>query len=265
MTYEVRATGSHPVIRALIVDDEPIARKVLREELEFINWVDIVDEAENGEIALLKISSTKPDVVFLDIQMPGMDGFELIEHLNGGHLPVIVMVTAYDQHAIRAFDAGAVDYLLKPISQQRLGQALDRARKVFRDPAQAAERLAQLQELVPQAEHRLSNIRKIVGKLGQEYFILNANEVFAFQADGEITWILTAKQRYTATQNLRAIEARLNNSVFRRIHRNALVNLEQIRKMSMITSQRWLLTLNNGQEFVVSKRQAKNVRDVLNW
>ena len=108
-------------------------------------------------------------------------------------------------------------------------------------------------------------IRKIVGKLGEEYFLLNANEVLAFQADGDITWIITAKQRYLATQNLKAIEERLQNTSFRRIHRNALVNVEQIRKMSMITSQRWLVTLNNGQEFIVSKRQAKNVREVLSW
>jgi DNA-binding LytR/AlgR family response regulator len=89
--------------------------------------------------------------------------------------------------------------------------------------------------------------------------------VLAFQADGEVTWIVTAKQRYTATQNLTTIESRLQNTSFRRIHRNALVNIEQIRKMSMLSSQRWLVTLNNGQEFIVSKRQAKNVRDVLNW
>jgi two-component system, LytTR family, response regulator len=104
-----------------------------------------------------------------------------------------------------------------------------------------------------------------VGKVGQEFFLLSINEVFAFQAEGNLTWIITAKQRYLATQNLRAIEERLKSSSFRRIHRNALVNIEQIRKMSMITSQRWLVTLNNGQEFVVSKRQAKNVRDVLSW
>ncbi len=254
-------------MRALIVDDEPVARKVLREELELFDWVEVVGEAENGEAALLKISSTKPDVVFLDIQMPVMNGFELIRHLNSGHLPAIVMVTAYDQHAIRAFEAGAIDYLLKPVSQQRLGQALERAGRIARDPVQAAQSLAQLQELAPATEPPPAKLRKIVGKLGEEYFLLNASEVFAFQADGEVTWIVTAKQRYAAIQNLRAIEERLRNSgsTFRRIHRNALVNIEQIRKMSMITSQRWLLTLNNGQEFIVSKRQAKTVREVLNW
>jgi two-component system LytT family response regulator len=252
-------------MRALIVDDEPIARKVLREELEALGGMDVVGEAENGEVALRKISSIKPDIVFLDIQMPGMSGFELLEHLSGGHLPAIVMVTAYDQHAIRAFEAGAVDYLLKPISQQRLLRAVERAQKISRNPVQAAENIAQLQELAPATTPASERLRKIVGKLGEEYFLLSPHEVLAFQAEGDVTWIITAKQRYTATQNLRAMENRLQNSCFRRIHRNALVNVDQIRKMSMITSQRWLVTLNNSQEFIVSKRQAKNVRDVLHW
>jgi two-component system, LytTR family, response regulator len=251
-------------MRALIVDDEPVARQILREELEILS-VDIAGEAENGESALLQILSGKPDVVFLDIQMPIMSGFELLGHLNGEHIPAIVMVTAYDQHAIQAFEAGAVDYLLKPVSQGRLALALERAKRISRNPTQAAEKLAQLQELAPAAKRGLPTMRKIVGKIGPEYFLLSAHEVFAFQAEGDLTWIITAKQRYLATQNLRAIEDRLKSSSFRRIHRNALVNIEQIRKMSMITSQRWLVTLNNGQEFVVSKRQAKNVRDVLSW
>jgi two-component system, LytTR family, response regulator len=194
-----------------------------------------------------------------------MNGFELLGHLNGEHVPAIVMVTAYDQHAIQAFEAGAVDYLLKPVSQQRLVLALERVKRIARSPAQAAEKLAQLQELAPIARPELPKTRKIVGKVGQEFFLLSINEAFAFQAEEDLTWIITAKQRYLATQNLRAIEERLKSSSFRRIHRNALVNIEQIRKMSMITSQRWLVTLNNGQEFVVSKRQAKNVRDVLSW
>jgi two-component system, LytTR family, response regulator len=252
-------------MRALIVDDEPVARKVLREELELLDSMEIVGEADNGELALQKISSIKPDLVFLDIQMPVMGGFEVLDHLGGGYLPAVVVVTAYDQHAIRAFEAGAIDYLLKPISQQRLLRAVERVKRISRNPLQIAENLAQLQDVAFFATRASPGVRKIVGKLGEEFFLLSPNEVLAFQAEGELTWIITSKQRYLATQNLKAIEGRLQNTSFRRIHRNALVNVEQIRKMSMITSQRWLVTLNNGQEFVVSKRQAKNVRDVLNW
>lgn len=252
-------------MRALIVDDEPVARKVLREELECCSNVEVVGEAENGEAALRQIVAVKPDLVFLDIQMPVMGGFELLDRLNGGHLPLVIMVTAYDQHAIQAFDAGAIDYLLKPISQDRLLQAVERARRSARSPAQAAEHIAELQSMAPVAKSAVRKPKKIVAKLGEEYFLLNPQEVLAFQADGDLTWIITAKQKYLSTQNLRAIEARMQNSSFRRIHRNALVNIEQIRKMSIMTSQRWLVTLNNGLEFIVSKRQARNVRDVLEW
>jgi DNA-binding LytR/AlgR family response regulator len=252
-------------MRALIVDDEPVARKVLREELELLDSIEVVGEAESGETALRKIAATAPDIVFLDIQLPGMSGFEVLDRLNRGHLPAVIMVTAYDEHAIRAFDAGAVDYLLKPISPQRLTQAVERARRVASNPLQAAETLARLQQLAPAANAGLHKVRKIVGRLDEEFFLLGLNEVVAFQAEGDVTWIITSGQRYLATENLKAIENRLQNSAFRRIHRNALVNVEQIRKMSMITSRRWLVTLNDGQEFFVSKRQAKNVRDVLAW
>ncbi len=254
-----------PGMRTLIVDDEPVARKVLREELELLDSIEIIDEAENGEAALLKISASKPDIVFLDIQMPVMSGFELLDHLRGGHLPAIVFVTAYDQHAIQAFEAGAVDYLLKPVSQQRLTQALERAKRIVGNPLQLAENLVQLQELLPTRAITPPKVRKIVGRLDEDFFLLNVNEVLAFQAEGDVTWIITSNQHYKAIQNLKTIEARLQNSSFRRIHRNALVDVEQIRKMSMITSQRWLVTLNNGKEFVVSKRQARSVRDALNW
>jgi DNA-binding LytR/AlgR family response regulator len=253
------------ILRALIVDDEPIARKVLREELESMSGVEIVGEAENGETALLQILAKHPDLVFLDIQMPVMGGFELLDHLAGGREPVIVMVTAYDQHAIHAFEAGAVDYLLKPVSRQRLLQAVERAGRLHRDPVSVAKNLAQLREIAPARAVDEPRVRKIVGKIGEEYFLLDPEEVLAFQANGDLVWIITGKHRYLATQNLKTLEERLRLGSFRRIHRNALVNINQIRKMSMMTSQRWLITLNNGQEFVVSKRQAKNVRDVLHW
>jgi two-component system LytT family response regulator len=223
-----------------------------------------VGEAENGAVALSLISTFQPDLVFLDLEMPAMSGFEMIAHLEGTPAPVIVIVTAYDQYAIRAFEAGAIDYLLKPVGEARLSQTLERARKLARNPVQVMERIGQLQALAASKSQGLQ-IRKVVGKLGEEYFLLNIQEVLAFQADGDLTWIVTAKQRYLASQSLRAIEERLKNTFFERIHRNALVNVNHIRKMSMLTSQRWLMTLTNGQQFVVSKRQARNVRPFLKW
>ncbi|HUO30418.1 MAG TPA: LytTR family DNA-binding domain-containing protein [Bryobacteraceae bacterium] len=250
-------------LRTLIVDDEPVARQVLREELELLSGVEIVGEADNGAAALAQIDGQHPDLVLLDLQMPEMGGFDVIRKIShSAHMPVIVIVTAYDKYALEAFEAGAVDYLLKPVGQERLAQAVDKARRL--GGREAVEHLAHLQEV---ADPLLSGqrLRKIVGKAGPEYFLLNANEIYAFHAEGDIVWITTTHKKFLATQTLRALEQRLRNSSFQRIHRNALVNVDHIRKMSALTSQRWLVTLANDQEFIVSKRQAHGIRQLLNW
>ena len=250
-------------IRTLIVDDEPIARQVLRDELEAFSDVEIAGEAANGNDALGEIVRLKPDLVFLDLEMPGMGGFEVIRRLPEGVLPIVVIVTAYDRHAIRAFEAGALDYLLKPVSRERLEKALDRARALRGKTREVAERLAHLSEGVePPGTPRG---RKVVGRTGAEYYLLDLDDVLAFQAEREIVWIVTARQRYMATQTLRSVDERLRGGVFQRVHRNSLVNVNHVRKMSPLSSQRWLLTLSNGLEFIVSKRQASTVRRMLQW
>lgn len=251
-----------PPLRTLIVDDEPVARQVLRDELVSMTDVEIVGEADNGERALSEIGRLRPDLVLLDLQMPGLGGFDVIDRLPPGTLPVIVIVTAYDQHAIRAFEAGALDYLLKPVAHERLERAVERARVLRRDSREVAESLTRLQDA---GEPSAQRSRKVVGRAGTEYYLLNVDEVLAFQAEREIVWIVTPRQRYMATQPLRAIESRLRGPVFQRIHRGALVNVNHVRKMTPLSSQRWLLTLSNGMEFTVSKRKAHEVRQMLQW
>jgi two-component system LytT family response regulator len=251
---------AHDAIRTLIVDDEPIAREILREELAGFSDVEVVGEAEDGNRALEFISQRHPDLVLLDLEMPGLGGFDVIQQLHGDALPVVIIVTAYNQHAIRAFEAGALDYLLKPVSRERLEKALARARILWRSKSEAAESLVRLADAAPAARNR-----KIVARAGSEYHLLELNDVLAFQADREIVWIVTARQRFMATQPLRQLEERLRDSVFQRVHRSAIVNVNHVRKMTPITSQRWLLTLSNGQEFIVSKRLAGAVRKTLQW
>jgi two-component system, LytTR family, response regulator len=250
-------------MRTLIVDDEPIARKVLREELDLLPDVEIVGEAANGVEALDLIERQHPDLVFLDLQMPEMGGFEVIRNLRGGTIPVVIIVTAFDQHAIEAFDAGAVDYLLKPVNETRLKKAIQRARSLQGHPREAARRVEHLANL-PEAGGAARS-RKIAGRNGEEYILLDTSEVLAFQAEGELVWIITAKQRYLATQSLRSVEGRIQHGPFERVHRNAIVNVDHVRKMSALSSQRWLLTLSNGMELIVSKRQAHHVREILRW
>jgi len=249
-------------LKTLIVDDEPIARRVLREELELMADVEVVGEADNGSMALDKIARHQPDLVLLDLQMPVMGGLEVIRNLKGGkHLPVIVIVTAFDKFALEAFDAGAVDYLLKPVGHQRLAEAVERAKRVT--GRGAIENLARLQELADPGGGPRN--KRIVGRAGEEFFLLSADEIYAFQAEGVVVWIVTAKHKYEATQTLKVLEERLRSTSFRRIHRNAIVNVDHVRKMSALSSQRWLITLTNDQEFIASKRQARSVRQLLHW
>jgi two-component system LytT family response regulator len=249
------------VIKALIVDDEPIARQVLRDELELLPDIVVVGEAADGKEGLRKIVDLQPDVVLLDLQMPVMDGFEVIRNLSGSRLPVVVMVTAFQQHAVEAFEAGAVDYLLKPVRAPRLQKALERARALIGKPLEIAQNLAKIADLGVAPGQ--SATRKVIGRLGRDYFLLDTQEVLALQADGELVWIVTPKHRLLATQTLGALETTLPVSSFQRVHRNAIVNVNYIQKMSAITSNRWILTLTNQVELVVSKRQAHNVRRLL--
>ncbi len=251
-------------MKTLIVDDEPIARRVLREELESFPEVAIVGEAENGKQALQKISELQPDLVFLDLQMPLMGGFEVIQSLAGDRLPVIVIVTAFDEYAIQGFEAGAIDYLLKPVSEARLQKAVKRAWELKNKPLDVANHLARIAAAaIPSGS---VGGRKVVGRAGSDYVLLDAGEILAFQAEGELVWIITSKQRLLATQTtLQHIEDRLKDQNFHRVHRNAIVNMDHVRKMSAMSSQRWLITLSNALQVVVSKRQAHSVRKILHW
>lgn len=250
-------------MKALIVDDEPIARRVLREELEHFPEVVVVGEAGNGKEALQKIAALLPDLVFLDLQMPVMSGFEVVRNLSEPPLPVVVIVTAFDQHAIEAFEAGAIDYLLKPVGEARLRTAVERARNLQGKPALV---VAHLDKIASAAESvNAPKNRKVIGRSGEEYFFLDGDDVLAFQAERELVWVVTARKRLLATQSLRAIEERLAGLHFQRVHRNAIVNINHVRKMSALSSQRWMITLSNALQLTVSKRQAHHIRGMLDW
>jgi two-component system LytT family response regulator len=251
------------LIKTLIVDDEPVARQILREELTLTSGIELIGEAEDGKEALRKIIDLQPDLVFLDLQMPQLDGFEVVRRLSGTHLPVIVIVTAFHQHAIEAFDAGAIDYLLKPVRGERLQKAVERAKTLLGKPREIARTLAKIASVKDVPAVAAEGPRKMVGRIGRDYFLLDLDEILALQAEGELVWIVTAQRRFLASQTLRSVESSLSASCFQRVHRNAIVNTNHVRQMTAITSHRWILTLSNEQEFVVSKRQAHNIRRLL--
>jgi len=249
-------------IETLIVDGDSSARQLLREELDLIPEVRVVGEAANGTEALHQIAELQPDVVFLDLQMPGMTGFEVIQRLRGTWLPVVVVVSAFKRQAIDAFEAEGVDYLLKPLNRERLRRAIEQAKSLIGKPREIARELAKI-EAANDPPNALAPPQRLVGRIGREYFLLDPDEVLALQAERELVWIITQKRRFLANEPLHVIETRLHPASFQRVHRNAIVNVRHVRKMSALTSNRWLVTLSNEAQFVVSKRQAHQVRRIL--
>jgi DNA-binding LytR/AlgR family response regulator len=238
-------------MRALIADDEPIARQVLREHLQDLSGVDIVAEAASGAEALEQLESCRPDVVFLDLQMPGVDGFSVARSLRGARLPLVIFVTAHSHRALDAFETGAVDYLLKPVRRERLEAAVTKAR-------------AQLAALAPQ-KVAPAPLRRVAARLGSDYHMIDAADIVAFQAEGEIVHILTATGRFLAQHSLKALQERLPSPPFRRIHRRTIINTDHIRRISPLSSKRWLLRMSSGLEVIVSKRMAGAVREATSW
>jgi two-component system, LytTR family, response regulator len=238
-------------LRVLIVDDEPVARQVLAELIEECPGVELAGEAANGVEAVEQVERLKPDVVLLDLQMPGLDGFGVARRLRGGPLPLVIYVTAFEKHALEAFETGAVDYVLKPVRRERLLAAFEKARR----------QVAGLRQAPPAA----AEPRRIVGRLGSDLHLLDPDDVIAFVAEGDTVRIVTAGGRYYAEHSLRALEQRLPAPRFRRIHRGTIINTDHIRKISPLTSKRWLLKMSNGLEAVVSKRMAGVIREATDW
>jgi two-component system, LytTR family, response regulator len=238
-------------MRVLIADDEAPARRVLRELLAEHKHVAVAGEATDGLDAVAQMNRLRPDLVFLDLQMPGLDGFSVARTMNPAALPLLIFCTAYTDRALQAFETGAIDYLLKPVRPERLAAALEKA-----------ERL--LATLHPQPPS-LPSARRIVGRLGADSFLLDPASVIAFQAEGDVVYIVTEQGRYYSDRSLRALEASLDPASFRRVHRSTIINAAHIRKISPLSSKRWLLTLSNGLQVAVSKRLAGIIRNAGGW
>ncbi len=235
-------------MKVLIVDDEPVARMVLRELLEEIPGIALAGEAGTGAEAVELVTRLNPDVLLLDVHMPGLDGVSVARSLRGGGVPLVIYVTAHQNHALEAFDTGAVDYLLKPVRKERLQAALSKAR-------------TQLAGVKPPA----GEVRRIVGRLGNDMHMISTSDVIAFQAAGDNVVILTQGGRFYSDHTLKALEEKLPPPRFRRIHRATIINTDHIRRISPLSSKRWLLMMSNGMEAVVSKRMAGVIRETTSW
>jgi two-component system LytT family response regulator len=255
-------------MRTLIVDDEPPARERLRRMLAGIETVEIVGEAEDGVQAVEMIETLLPDLVLLDIQMPGLDGFGVIEALEDP--PPVIFVTAYDEYAIRAFEVNALDYLLKPFSRERLEKALHRAQESLieeRDsgvgPAERfAARLGPLLEgLAAQGRY----LTRLAVHDGDCIRVVDADEVDWISVEDELVRVHVGNEAFPIRRTLTELEARLDPARFFRAHRSAIVNLDRVQEVIPWFKGSHKLRLTTGAEVDLSRAQARALRKILEW
>ena len=244
-------------ITCIIVDDEPLARKIIRECLQQHPDIDIQAEYGNPLEAYKKLQNQMPDLMFLDIQMPELTGFELLEQLNDP--PVVIFCTAYDKFAIKAFEANAVDYLVKPFNQERFDKALVKARNFIKGE-QNFPKLDQLLEFVRKDK---SETEKILVKDGNQLVLLMPLDIYWVEAQEDYSLLHCVKDQYLVLRTLQELERRFAAYSFKRVHRSALVNFEMVKEIHPWSSGRYLLKMKNGDEIESSKSGARIIKDML--
>ena len=253
-------------IRALIVDDEPVARRGIRLALRVEKDVEIIGECGDGREALALIKEQQPDLVFLDVQMPLLDGFGVVEALDAENLPTIVFVTAYDEHAIRAFEAGALDYLLKPFERERFQKTLARARRQILSPDSDDfnRRLdALLQSFKAEqrraVEQRPQPLERIAIKEAGRIIFLNTAEIDWVEAQGNYLKLHAGRDTHLLRETMDGIEAKLDTAAFVRIRRSTLVRVERIKELQPLFNGEYTVILQDGTRLSSSRRYRKNL------
>jgi two-component system LytT family response regulator/two-component system response regulator LytT len=258
------------MIKAVVVDDEQLARDELCYQLQQLGEIEVIAQAGNGVEALTAIERTEPDIVFLDVQMPGLTGFEVARRLiEDDQAPCVVFVTAFDQHAIEAFEVNAVDYLLKPVESVRLEQAVQRARKRLTSDRNGSGTLLneQLEQFVKMMTDRHQGRREQVAvKVGERFLLVQAEEIiYASLVDDSIN-IVTGQVAGTSNyRTLDDLQARLDPEVFWRVHRSHLVNINKIKEIVPWFSRNYILRMKDAKatEIPVSRSQTKRLREYL--
>jgi two-component system, LytTR family, response regulator len=249
-------------IRALIIDDEPLARKFIRRMLKDDRDIEIIGEAGNGKDAVALITKHDPDIVFLDVQMPEMDGFAVLESIKNDQFPEIIFTTAYEQYAIRAFELHALDYLLKPFDQARFKDAIKHAKDRFRSEHQQHGRL-QIGALLESIRNKPEYLDRVVIKAGGRITFLHTREINWIEADDKYVHLHTDKSNPMVRQTLSAMEAQLDPKKFRRIHRSAIVNVERIKELQPLFNGEHSIVLENGTKLTLSRNYKDTLFEIL--
>jgi two-component system LytT family response regulator len=249
-------------IRALVVDDEPLARAMIREMLESDSEVEIVGECANGREAVEAIKSSTPDIVFLDIQMPEIGGFQVLESMDPNARPYVIFVTAYDQYAVRAFEVHALDYLLKPFDRERFEGAWQRAKsqiKLDRTSRRDQDIIALLEELKAGPRY----LERLVIKNGGRVFFLHVQDVHCIEAEGNYVRVYDNQKGYLLRETISSLAEQLDPKQFLRIHRSAIVKIDRIKEMQPWFHGEYRIIMENGKQLALSRNYRSNLQEAV--
>ena len=249
-------------VRVVIADDEPLVRRGLRTFVGNQPGLTIVGEARNGSEAVDLIRAERPDLVFLDVQMPKLDGFEVIQTVGAERMPPVVFVTAYDQHALRAFEVQALDYLLKPFDDTRFAETLDRARSRLGE--RRANSLDQrLEAVLSELRAREQYADRLLVKNDGRVTVLQVEDVDWIEAADNYARVHTARGRYLVREPIKTLERKLDPRHFARVHRSAIVNLARVRELQPMFGGEYVIILSTGAKLTLSRGYRDAFRDRL--
>lgn len=246
------------IIRTIIVDDEPLARLGIRKQLSEQKEFEIVSECRNGLEAVEAITNQSPDLVFLDVQMPELDGFGVVEMIGVKRMPTIIFVTAYDEHAVRAFDVHALDYLLKPIDDVRLAKAVERARLQIQRHS-VLKMSSQLQNLIDEIKPKGNYAKRLPVKFAGRILIINVDEIDWIQAADNYVRLFIGRESHVLRETMASLEQKLDPYQFLRVHRSIIVNVKRIKEVRPLFHSVYEIVLRNGIRLSTGRRYRTNL------
>jgi two-component system LytT family response regulator len=249
-------------IRVLVVDDEPLAREKIRGMAADDPELRIVGECTNGAEAIEAVQTIRPDLILLDVQMPEVGGFAVLEALKDEGLPPVIFITAYDHYAVRAFEVHALDYLLKPFDRERFRAAMERAKRQIRreSGSRLDERIVALLEQMREPQRYTE---RLVVKTGGRVFFLNTDEIDWIEAEGNYVSVHTGKKAYLLRETISSLETQLDPKEFVRIHRSAIVRLDRIRELQPWSHGEYHVILNDGTQLTLSRSYREKLQSAL--
>ena len=239
-------------LRVLIVDDEPLAREKIRSMLKGDPEVEITADCANGQEAFAAIRKSTPDLIFLDVQMPQMDGFALLQAMSPENMPMVIFVTAYDQYALKAFDVYALDYLLKPFDRERFQKALHRAKDQIKRE-RGSDLNQRIMTLLEELKAKPAYLSRLAIKTGGRVLFVKTEEIDWVEAEGNYVCLHIGKERYMLREPMSALENRLNPKTFLRIHRSSIVNIDRIQELQPWFHGEYRVILRDGTQLMLSR------------